>query len=70
MSEDQSSVPAGNDESGRENRKFSVSTNRGKANHRVRYVEVGGGAVDVEDCTFCESVPDLSGPTNDESPWV
>lgn len=68
MSERQSGVPAGNDRAARENRKFSVSTNRGKANHKIRYVEVGGGAVDTEECTFCESVPDLSGPTSDKTP--
>lgn len=44
----------------RGDRKLSVSSNRGKASHRVRYVEVGGAAVDVDECTFCESVPDLS----------
>jgi hypothetical protein len=44
----------------RRDRKFSVSANRGKASHRVRYVEAGGAAVDTEECTFCQSVPDLS----------
>ncbi|WP_372998069.1 hypothetical protein [Marinobacter sp.] len=47
----------------RRNRKFSVSANRGKASHKVRYVEAGGAAVDTEECTFCQSVPDLSGDT-------
>lgn len=41
-------------------RKFSVSANRGKASHRVRYVEAGGAGVDIDECTFCESMPDLS----------
>ena len=41
-------------------RKFAVSTNRGGASHKVRYVESGGAAVDTEECTFCQSVPDLS----------
>ncbi|MCM0611959.1 hypothetical protein KFJ24_05650 [Marinobacter sediminum] len=45
----------------RENRKFSVSSNRGRASHRVRYVEAGGAAVDMEDCTLCQAVPELSG---------
>jgi len=45
----------------RRDRKFSVSANRGKASHKVRYVEAGGAAVDTEECTFCQSVPDLSG---------
>lgn len=45
----------------RRDRKFSVSTNRGKASHRVRYVEVGGAGVDVDQCAFCEATPDLSG---------
>lgn len=45
----------------RNDRKFSVTANRGKANHKVRYVEAGGAAVDLDECTFCQSVPDLSG---------
>ncbi|TYC62604.1 hypothetical protein FMN52_02280 [Marinobacter sp. BW6] len=44
----------------RRDRKFSVSANRGKASHKVRYVEAGGAAVDADECTFCQSVPDLS----------
>lgn len=68
MSEDKSNSPARTDDFGRKNRKFSVSTNRGKANHKIRYVEVGGGAVDLDECTFCESVPDLSGPVDTEKP--
>jgi len=44
----------------RRDRKFSVSANRGKASHKIRYVEAGGAAVDTEECTFCQSVPDLS----------
>lgn len=44
----------------RRERKFSVSTNRGKASHRVRYVEAGGAGVDIDECTFCEAMPDLS----------
>lgn len=44
----------------RRDRKFSVSSNRGKASHKLRYVEAGGAAVDTEDCTFCQSVPELS----------
>ena len=44
----------------RHDRKFSVSANRGGARHRLRYVEAGGAAVDTEECTFCQSVPDLS----------
>ena len=44
----------------RRNRKFAVSTTRGKASHRVRYVEAGGAGVDIDECTFCESMPDLS----------
>lgn len=45
----------------RRDRKFSVSTNRGQSSHRVRYVEAGGAGVDIDECTFCESMPDLSG---------
>ncbi|WP_341582004.1 hypothetical protein [Marinobacter metalliresistant] len=37
-----------------------MSANRGKASHKIRYVEAGGAAVDTEECTFCQSVPDLS----------
>lgn len=44
----------------RAKRRFAVSANRGSASHRVRYVETGGSAVDTEDCTFCQSVPDLT----------
>jgi len=44
----------------RRDRKFSVSANRGKASHKVRYVEAGGAAVDTDECTFCQAVPDLS----------
>ena len=43
----------------RRDRKFSVSSNRGKASHKLRYVEAGGAAVDTEDCTFCQSVPEI-----------
>ncbi|MCG7199592.1 hypothetical protein MD273_07635 [Marinobacter pelagius] len=43
----------------RKDRKFAVSANRGQASHRVRYVETGGALVDTEECTFCQSVPDL-----------
>jgi len=60
MTDLQNSRPAEATASERRNRKFSVSANRGKANHKVRYVETGGAAVDTEDCTFCQSVPDLS----------
>ncbi|MBZ0333544.1 hypothetical protein MARI_11590 [Marinobacter sp. JH2] len=42
----------------RKNRRFSVSANRGNANHRIRYVESGGAAVDTEECTFCQALPD------------
>ncbi|MDX1597227.1 MAG: hypothetical protein R3295_01065 [Marinobacter sp.] len=44
----------------RNDRKFSVTTNRGEASHKVRYVESGGAAVDLDECTFCQSVPDIS----------
>jgi hypothetical protein len=45
----------------RRDRMFSVSANRGKASHKVRYVEAGGAAVDTEACAFCQAVPELSG---------
>ena len=48
-----------NTEDRRKDRKFAVSANRGQASHRVRYVETGGALVDTEECTFCQSVPDL-----------
>jgi hypothetical protein len=51
----------------RQDRKFSVSANRGGARHRLRYVEAGGAAVDTEECTFCQSVPDLSSGSAAES---
>lgn len=50
----------------RRHRKFSVSANRGKASHKVRYVEAGGAAVDTDECTFCQSVPDLSEGTGEK----
>ncbi|MCK0105607.1 hypothetical protein [Marinobacter sp. S0848L] len=43
----------------RKNRRFSVSANRGNASHRIRYVESGGAAVDTEECTFCQALPDV-----------
>jgi hypothetical protein len=43
----------------RDNRKFSVSANRGQARGRIRYVETGGAAVDLGECTFCQAVPSL-----------
>lgn len=52
-----------NTASGRKDRKFAVSANRGRASHRVRYVETGGALVDTEECTFCQSVPDLKDGT-------
>ncbi|OOE54906.1 hypothetical protein BZG13_15110 [Salinivibrio sp. ML323] len=52
----------------RERRRFAVSANRGKASHRIRYVETGGASVDNEECTFCQAVPGLSDqPENEES---
>ncbi|MDP4546275.1 MULTISPECIES: hypothetical protein [unclassified Marinobacter] len=42
----------------RKNRRFSVSANRGNASHRIRYVESGGAAIDTEECTFCQALPD------------
>lgn len=50
---------AKNTEDRRKDRKFAVSANRGQASHRIRYVETGGALVDTEECTFCQSVPDL-----------
>lgn len=40
-------------------RRFSVSSNRGAARHRLRYVEAGGASVDTEECSFCQSNPEL-----------
>ncbi|NWO06071.1 MAG: hypothetical protein HLX50_10340 [Alteromonadaceae bacterium] len=51
----------------RERRRFAVSANRGKASHRIRYVETGGALVDNEECTFCQAVPDLDTNANAES---
>lgn len=53
----QSDSPA--DERG--NRRYAVSANRSRASHRVRYVETGGAAVDIEECTFCQAMPSLDG---------
>ena len=54
---DQNQIPE--TEQDRKNRRYAVSANRGSASHRVRYVETGGAAVDTEECTFCQTVPDL-----------
>lgn len=43
----------------RDRRRFAVSANRGRASHRIRYVETGGASVDNDECTFCQGVPDL-----------
>lgn len=51
--------PENQEQTERKNRRFAVSANRGRASHRVRYVETGGAAVDTEECTFCQAVPDL-----------
>lgn len=45
-------------------RRFSVSSNRGAARHRLRYVEAGGASVDTEECTFCQSNPELNWSTD------
>ena len=56
-----------NENEKRRDRKFAVSSNRGKASHRLRYVETGGAAVDTEDCTFCQVTPDLSDTSAESS---
>lgn len=66
MTEFQNSQPSGTSATERRDRTFSVSANRGKASHKVRYVEAGGAAVDTEECTFCQSVPDLSVDTEEK----
>jgi hypothetical protein len=68
MPDDKINGSAADRDAGRGNRKFSVSSNRGRASHKVRYVEVGGSAVDIDECAFCEVVPDLSGPDKSERP--
>lgn len=60
MSENQAGNDTNTDLDDRRDRKFAVSTNRGKANHRVRYVETGGANVNIDECTFCEAMPNLS----------
>lgn len=60
MTETQNTQPPDTTSTKRRDRKFSVSANRGRASHKVRYVEAGGAAVDTDECTFCQSVPDLS----------
>ncbi|MFP3978402.1 MULTISPECIES: hypothetical protein [Marinobacter] len=62
MPDDKSDTVKNTDVADRRDRKFSVSTNRGQSSHRVRYVEAGGAGVDIDECTFCEAMPDLSGP--------
>lgn len=52
----------------RENRRFSVSANRGQASQKVRYVEAGGAAVDTGECKFCQSFPDLSDNRAEDKP--
>ncbi|MCH8498760.1 MAG: hypothetical protein LAT63_09805 [Marinobacter sp.] len=41
----------------RQQRRFDVSFNRGKARHKVRYVESGGDAVSNGECTLCTTNP-------------
>ena len=41
----------------RQDRRFSVSSNRGRARHRIHYVETGGALVDNDECTFCQGNP-------------
>lgn len=65
--------PSALPEDSRDQRRFAVSANRGRARHKVRYVETGGSAVDVDECTFCQATPDLSGthvvsPSSDRGP--
>lgn len=58
----------------RRSRRFAVSANRGRARHRVRYVESGGGDPD-DNCRICAPMidPDQSGtdttPLKGESLW-
>ncbi|MGO1500869.1 MAG: hypothetical protein ACTHWH_06250 [Marinobacter sp.] len=61
MSMNEADMNRSTDTVDRRDRRFAVSTNRGKASHRLRYVEAGGASVDLDECTFCESIPDLSG---------
>ncbi|MFC4260463.1 hypothetical protein ACFOZ5_15700 [Marinobacter lacisalsi] len=57
------------DENGRaRDRRFSVSSNRGAASHRLRYVEAGGASVDTEECSFCQSNPELDWQAESASP--
>ena len=41
----------------RQQRRFDVSFNRGKARHKVRYVESGGSSVSEGECTLCTTNP-------------
>ena len=66
MTEFQNVQPDEQDSTERRDRKFSVSANRSQASHKVRYVEAGGAAVDTDECTFCQSVPDLSVAAEEE----
>lgn len=43
------------DTDGRQHRRFAVSANRGRARHRVRYVESGGGDPDAN-CRICTPI--------------
>ncbi len=56
------------EDNNRDGRKFSVSANRVKASHKVRYVEMGGSAVDFDECALCESVPKPSDPDGAKIP--
>ncbi|MGM0563880.1 MAG: hypothetical protein ACQES2_06080 [Pseudomonadota bacterium] len=50
-------------------RRFAVSTHRGGARHRVRYVERGGGTDDSDECRLCQPVvePRGDGETDEDS---
>lgn len=68
MADSENLDPSSGQASERSDRKFSVSSNRGKASHKLRYVEVGGAAVDTEDCTFCQPIPEPTSNEKEETP--
>ncbi|CAI8152273.1 hypothetical protein [Pseudidiomarina mangrovi] len=45
-------------------RVFQVSSNRGSAQHKLRYVESSVGSEDLQDCRMCRTAIPAQSPTN------
>lgn len=56
---DPNTVPRDEPERRHDPRRYQVSANRGRARHRLRYVESGGAAVadSADACSLCSDLP-------------